>query len=657
MFRVFNCLTSEHDWRLVIVAGVVCFLASFTAVSLFNRARATTGRARATWILAAGAATGCGIWATHFIAMLAYDPGFPIAYNIGLTALSLVAAALVTAGGLAVAVYLPARWSAPLGGAVVGGGIACMHYTGMWAVELPGRVTWWPGLVVVSVALGILSGMGALLIAARRDSLRATALAAVLLTLAIVSHHFTAMGAVEIVPDPARAITAFSLAPGSLAIAVASAAMAVLGMSLVGAFTDRRLDANSRLLATALNNMTQGVVMFDRSERLVVCNDRYLEMYGLSRDVVKPGSTLREIIAARVAGRTLDSNAERYCAELVDAMARGKTLSSIVERPDGHVIEVINRPIPGGDYWVGTHDDITEHRRTEMRIASLAEQEAHRASVDAEIRSFREGVEAVLRTMGDSASEMGRTAAGLSASSRETSQRASGAVRTSNDAAVNVKAASDAAHELTESIGEISRQLCQATELVGLAVNEAQKTNADVASLAQAAQEIGNVVKLIQHIAGQTNLLALNATIEASRAGESGRGFAVVASEVKSLAVQTAKATEQISAQIAGVQTSTAAAVEAIRRNTERMQEINRCTTAVAASVEQQSAATNEISHNVASVAAGSDVVVSVLEQVADAVDRTGLSAATALEVSDAMQSAAAHLRDKVERFLSKVAV
>jgi PAS domain S-box-containing protein len=657
MFRVFNCLASEHDWRLVIVAGVVCFLASFTAISLFNRARATTGRTRAAWIVAAGAATGCGIWATHFIAMLAYDPGVSIAYNIGLTALSLVAAALVTAGGLAVAVYLPERWSAPLGGAVVGGGIAGMHYTGMWAVELPGRVTWWPGLVVASVALGILLGMAALLVAARRDTMRATTLAAVLLTLAIVSHHFTAMGAVEIVPDPTRAITAFSLSPGTLAIAVASAAMAVLGMSLVGAFTDRRLDANSRLLATALNNMTQGVVMFDRSERLVVCNDRYLEMYGLSREMVKPGCTLREIIAARIAGGSLDSDAERYCAELLDAMARGKTLSSIVERPDGHAIEVINRPIPGGDYWVGTHDDITERRLSEMRIASLAEQEAHRASVDTEIRAFRASVEAVLRTMSDSASEMGRTAAGLSASSRETSQRASGAVRTSNDAAVNVKAASDAARELTESIGEISRQLSQATDLVGLAVSEAQKTNADVASLAQAAQEIGNVVKLIQHIAGQTNLLALNATIEASRAGEAGRGFAVVASEVKSLAVQTAKATEQISAQIAGVQASTAGAVEAIRRNTERMQEINRCTTAVAASVVQQSAATNEISHNVASAAAGTDVVVGALDQVAGAVDRTGVSAATVLEVSQAMQSAAADLRGKVEGFLRKVAV
>jgi methyl-accepting chemotaxis protein len=657
MFRVFNCVATEHDWRLVIVAGIVCFVASLTAISLFSRARATAGRARAAWIVAAGAATGCGIWATHFIAMLAYDPGVSIAYNIGLTALSLVAAALVTAGGLAVAVYVPARSSAPLGGAIVGGGIACMHYTGMWAVELPGRVSWWPGLVAVSVVLGILFGMAALLVAARRDTVRAMALAAILLTLAIVSHHFTAMGAVEIVPDPTRVTTAFSLSPGSLAIAVASAAMAVLGMSLVSAFTDRRLDANSRLLATALNNMTQGVVMFDRSERLVVCNDRYIEMYGLSPALVKPGCTLREIIGARSANSTLGGDADRYRAELLDAIAQGKTVSSIIERPDGHAIEVINRPIAGGDYWVGTHDDITERRLAEMRTASLAEQTAHRAFVEAEIRSFRASVEAVLRTMSDNATEMGRTATGLSASSRETSQRASGAVRSSNEAAVNVKTAADAARELTESIGEISRQLGQATDLVGLAVGEAQQTNADVASLAQAAQEIGNVVKLIQHIAGQTNLLALNATIEASRAGEAGRGFAVVASEVKSLAVQTAKATEQISAQIAFMQASTVAAVEAIRRNTERMQEINRYTTAVGASVEQQSAATNEISHNVASAAAETKVVVGALEQVAGAVDHTKTSATTVLEVSHAMQTAAEDLRNKVEGFLSKVAV
>src|ERR1700738_1660276 len=145
MFRVLSCLAVEHDLRLVVLAGIVCFLASTAAASLFHRAKATDGRARALWTITAGAATGSGIWATHFIAMLAYEPGTPIAYGIGLTSLSLVAAATVTAVGLGVAIYGCSRWNAPLGGAIVGGGVACMHYLGMAAVEIPGWVTWLPG--------------------------------------------------------------------------------------------------------------------------------------------------------------------------------------------------------------------------------------------------------------------------------------------------------------------------------------------------------------------------------------------------------------------------------------------------------------------------------------------------------------------------------
>ena len=186
---------------------------------------------------------------------------------------------------------------------------------------------------------------------------------------------------------------------------------------------------------------------------------------------------------------------------------------------------------------------------------------------------------------------------------------------------------------------------------------EAHSTNDEIVGLARAAQEIGDVVKLIQQVAGQTNLLALNATIEAARAGEAGRGFAVVASEVKALAVQTAKATEQIAAQIAAVQTSTTSTVEAIRRNTDRMQEINRYTSAVAASLAQQNAATSEITHNVAGAAEGTKAVVAVLEQVAGAVSRTLGSADTMLASSEAVEVAAGSLREKVEDFLRKVAV
>ena len=158
MFRVLTCLTVEHDWRLVGVAAVLCLFASLTAVNLFNRARAIAGRARALWIIAAAIATGFGIWATHFVAMLAYEPGIPIAYSLSLTVLSLAAAALITGSGLSIAVYSGASWAPALAGAVVGGGIAAMHYTGMIAVQIPGRVTWDLPLVLASIFFGMALG-------------------------------------------------------------------------------------------------------------------------------------------------------------------------------------------------------------------------------------------------------------------------------------------------------------------------------------------------------------------------------------------------------------------------------------------------------------------------------------------------------------------
>lgn len=371
MFRVLSCLTVEHDWRLVILAGVVCFLGSLAAISLFRRAEATSGSARVAWLGLAGAATGCGIWATHFIAMLAYEPGVPVAYGIGLTTLSLILAAGITCIGLSTAVYAPVRGAAPIGGAIVGGGVACMHYTGMWAVELPGRITWNPELVLTSILLGIVFGGAALAAAMDSNSKRRTFAAAVLLTLAIVSHHFTAMGAVEIIPDPTRDIQTFSMSPSALAIAVASAALAILGMSFAGAFTDRRLRERDLQLITAVNNMSQGLVMFDTAERLIVCNDRYIEMYGLSRDLVKPGVSLRDLVRHRVDAGTLTRDPEEYRTALLAAVAEGKPTSRITESPDGRAIAVTNRPMAGGA-WIATHEDITERRRAEERIEYLA---------------------------------------------------------------------------------------------------------------------------------------------------------------------------------------------------------------------------------------------------------------------------------------------
>jgi len=220
-----------------------------------------------------------------------------------------------------------------------------------------------------------------------------------------------------------------------------------------------------------------------------------------------------------------------------------------------------------------------------------------------------------------------------------------------------MSAAAAAAEELIASIAEITRQIGQAAELVSHSVAEARKTDDQMLHLTKSVQEIGEIVNLIRNIAGQTNLLALNATIEAARAGEAGRGFAVVASEVKSLAVQTAQATEKIAVQIEAVQKSTHFAVEAIRRNTERMREIDGFTSAVALSLQQQDDATDGISRNVAGAAQGAKMMVAVLDEVTNAVSDTRNAAGKVLDASESVETAAAGLRGRIEAFLSRVAV
>jgi NO-binding membrane sensor protein with MHYT domain len=668
MFRVLNCLTTEHDLRLVAVAGLVCFLASLATINLFHRARATAGQTRRAWIVTGALAAGFGIWATHFIAMLAYDPGVGIGYNMALTFVSLMAAAAVTGLGLGFASYVPERWGAIIGGGIVGAGVACMHYLGMWAVEVPARVTWDSTLVIASIVLGMLFGMAALAIAVRGTQMRWTVAAALLLTLAIVSHHFTAMGAVEIVPDPTRVVDVFSFSPGLVALGIAALAILVLSMSLASSFVAHRISAQSLHFSKALNHMRQGLLMFDSTGRLVLFNQRYLLMYGIKPEAVKSGCSLVYLLRLRKAAGTFKGDPDKYAAKFADEAGKfrhdpdaDKLVDEgleikLIDLPDGRVISIANQAIPGGG-WVSTHQDVTDQRRQEQERDRLASQEERRAAVDVAIASFRQRAETMLRTVGDNAVTLRLTAAGLFAASRKTSERAEGAVGTSNEASVNVGIAASAAEELSSSIAEISRQLSQTNTLVGVAVSDAAATNQQIGSLADAAQKIGDVVKLIQNVAGQTNLLALNATIEAARAGEAGRGFAVVASEVKSLAVQTAKATEEIASQITAVQTSTGAAVDAIGRIADRMQEISQFTSAAAASVQQQDAATGEISQNVASAAQGTKEIVEVLSHVAGAATETRSSAETVLAASEAVETAAADLRKEVEGFLQKVAV
>ena len=443
-----------------------------------------------------------------------------------------------------------------------------------------------------------------------------------------------------------------------IVVACAAAVLATLGaVYLVARWRSGAFGDTGRLIQIAINNMTQGVVMFDAAGRLVVCNDRYREIYGLPADIVKPGATLEQIVRLRARSGSLPSDPAQYCADLMATMNSGKVLSFVSELPDGRSIAVVNHGIPGGAYWIGTHHDITARRKVEQKNALLDAQEARRAAIEEAIAWFRQSVEGVLKTVGDSVAAMKSTASALSTISNDTTERAAGAVKTSSDAFTSVDIASMAAEEMSKSIAEINHQLARATEVVRAAAAEAQATNQDIAGLAEAAQKIDDVIKLIHSVAGQTNLLALNATIEAARAGVAGKGFAVVASEVKALAVQTAKATDVIATQIAEVQSSTQSAVRAIGSISNRVKDIQQFTAAIASAVEQQHASTSQISCNVSTAAAGTKTVVAVLQQVSTASAEMRSAADTVLTTSRSVEQAAASLRSSVDGFLRKVAM
>jgi methyl-accepting chemotaxis protein len=432
------------------------------------------------------------------------------------------------------------------------------------------------------------------------------------------------------------------------------ALLGALGLLAALAVLAQRLRGQNRRLAIAVDNMSPGLCMYDGAERLVFCNKRYIEMYGFAPDAVRPGCTLRDILAIRVAQGTLPGDAADYRAKIMAAMRAGKTTHNLVDSGNGRIIAVVNQPLKGGG-WVGTHYDVTDQRRLEQEREELAARETRRKAIEAAIASFRERIDMLLQTVGGSAQAMKATATTLSSSSNQTSEHAEGAVKASTAASSSVKTAAVAADELATSIAEIGRQLQLTNSVVQVAVTEAKATDSEIEALAAAAQKIGDIVKLIRDIAGQTNLLALNATIEAARAGESGRGFAVVASEVKALANQTAKATEEISAQVAAMQTSTSDAVAAIAGITQTIAEMSEITAGISASIEQQGEATREIARNIQSVAAGSSEINAHIGSVTSAAEATGTAASDVLSNARELDNQSGALRSAVDGFLAKV--
>src|SRR5262245_13339317 len=233
MLRVFTWLTTEHDWRLMAVAITICSLASFVAINLFQHARETSPRNRWTWLFTAGAACGVGLWATHLVAVLAYEPTTAAGFRLAWTAAALAVAVGVTAIGLAVAAAGTTAWNVPAGGAILGAGIVVMHNLGIAGLDVPGRVVWAMDLVGVSVVVAVTFAMAAIVGATRRETVLGTLVASVLLASGVIAHHFIAIGAAEVLTGPVLAEAAPPVAPPLLAICIAGGAAAILGMSLV----------------------------------------------------------------------------------------------------------------------------------------------------------------------------------------------------------------------------------------------------------------------------------------------------------------------------------------------------------------------------------------------------------------------------------------
>ncbi len=349
----------------------------------------------------------------------------------------------------------------------------------------------------------------------------------------------------------------------------------------------------------------------------------------------------------------------------------GRSISRPLDELGARMRALADGSLDGEIPGIGRGDEIGKMAATvqifkdnALRIRGLEKAEAEtqgrasaerRAAMESLANDFERSVNGIVRSVSTAAAGMQSTAQSMTATASDASARAATVGAASESSSNNVGTVAAAAEELSSSVVEISRQVTRSSEIASKAVADAERTNATVGALSTGAEKIGEVVKLIHSIAAQTNLLALNATIEAARAGESGRGFAVVASEVKALANQTAKATEEISAQVAAMQASTSEAVVSIGGITETIAQMSEITVSLSTAIDQQGDATREIARNIQSVAAGSSEISAHIGGVTTAAAATGTAASDVLSNARELDNQSGMLRVAVDEFLIKV--
>jgi diguanylate cyclase len=362
MLRVYACVTGEHDIRLVLVAGALCLLAAFTSFSIFEQARRAERRQWA-WTALAGFVAGTGIWATHFVAMLAYRPHLPIGYDLDLTLVSIAAAILITGAGWTAALH-GGRLGTLAAGTAIGAGIGTMHYIGMAAVKLPGRFVWDEAMIAVSLALGI--GLSVAALAEHRRRPQALPWRpALLFTLAICGLHFTAMAAASIFPDARLEVPPAAIDEKVLTLAVVAMALVILAIGFMMVLFDRKLAKNaieeSRRLRTFADAAVEGLVVID-GERIVDANRSFLRLAGFDSLGDAPERLSDLLIEANLGGLAMAPDAPPAECRLM--------------RADGETreVELLLRPLAwrGRELRILAVRDISERKEAAERIAHLA---------------------------------------------------------------------------------------------------------------------------------------------------------------------------------------------------------------------------------------------------------------------------------------------